>query len=92
MGCWRTFLLRMAEAKDDLRTFLKVDVLKDFKTDMTIVLGRFSCTRCDVMTGDGWRVQGGPRLLQPLTCSRMASTTGDGWSTLGKAVPGVVMR
>ena len=48
----------MAEAKDDLRTFLKVDFKKDFKTDMTIVLGRFSCTRCDVMTGDGWRVQG----------------------------------
>ncbi len=82
----------MAQENDDLRTFLKVDFKTDFKTDMTIVLGSFTCTRRDVMTGDGWRVQGCPRLLQPLTCSRMASTSGDGWSTLGKVVPGGVMR
>ena len=79
LGCLRTFLLRMAETKDDVRTFLKVDFLKDFMTDMTTVLGSFACIRCDVTAGDGERVQGCPRLLHlrhTQECHQLLETVG----------------
>ena len=89
MGCWRTFLLRMAEAKDDLRTLLKVDFKEDFKPDPTLVLGGFPRTRRDVVPGDGCHVQPFLRLLHPLTCSGMASPTGLGRRPLVNSVHAV---